>query len=146
MGLTIKQKTFCEEYVRTGNATQAAIFAGYSQKTASAIGTENLQKPNLKSYIGQLSEELKKASIADADEVMQFLTSVLRDEVKEDKAIGTQQGVEIVNLPLDGSGRLKAAAELMKRYPLPVEVNINQPTAIALKFDFASKDEEEPDE
>lgn len=56
MALKDKQELFCNEYIIDFNATQAAIRAGYSFKTACAIGTENLRKPNILSRI----EELKK--------------------------------------------------------------------------------------
>ena len=49
--LTVKQKKFADEYIKTGNATQSAITAGYSKKTARAIGQENLTKLDIKQYI-----------------------------------------------------------------------------------------------
>ena len=57
--LTIKQQRFADEYIISGNATEAAIKAGYSKKTANVIGVENLIKPNIKTYI---DEKLKKLS------------------------------------------------------------------------------------
>ena len=57
-GLTIKQRRFTKEYVETGNATQAAIRAGYSKKTAYAIGSENLAKPIIKQTIEEAQEKL----------------------------------------------------------------------------------------
>jgi phage terminase small subunit len=58
--LTAKQKRFCEEYVLDWNATQAAIRAGYSEKTAYAIGHENLRKPELQQYIATIQEDMAK--------------------------------------------------------------------------------------
>lgn len=58
MSLTLKQKRFCEEYLIDLNATQAAIRAGYSKKTAYAIGWENLKKPYIRKYIDNRLEEL----------------------------------------------------------------------------------------
>lgn len=55
--LNEKQKMFCKEYVRDFNATQAAIRAGYSEKTARAIGTENLTKPDIQNEIARLTEK-----------------------------------------------------------------------------------------
>ena len=50
--LTYKEQAFCIEYVKNGyNATQAAIKAGYSERTARQIGTENLSKPHILSLI-----------------------------------------------------------------------------------------------
>ena len=51
MALNQKQLTFCEEYIKTNNATKAAIAAGYSEKTAYVIGAENLRKPNISAYM-----------------------------------------------------------------------------------------------
>jgi phage terminase small subunit len=58
--LTAKQKRFCEEYVIDWNGTRAAIAAGYSEKTAKEIASENLTKPNIKDYIEQVREDLEK--------------------------------------------------------------------------------------
>ena len=51
MKLNARQKAFCEYYVASGNATEAAIKAGYSERTARVIGQENLTKPALNNYI-----------------------------------------------------------------------------------------------
>ena len=56
--LTIKQQRFADEYIISGNATEAAIKAGYSKKTANRIATENLSKPVIKSYIDERLKEL----------------------------------------------------------------------------------------
>ena len=70
--MTDKQKRFCDEYLIDLNATQAAIRAGYSSKTAYSIGNENLKKPELQKYIEerkkdvQNNTELKKSDIIDA--------------------------------------------------------------------------------
>ena len=58
--LTAKQKRFCEEYVLDWNATQAAIRAGYSEKTAYSIGHESLKKPELQEYIESIQVDLAK--------------------------------------------------------------------------------------
>lgn len=58
--LTDKQIRFCEEYIRDWNGTRAAIAAGYSEKTAKQIATENLSKPYLKEYIEEIQSDLKK--------------------------------------------------------------------------------------
>ncbi|EPH91563.1 terminase small subunit domain protein, partial [Enterococcus faecalis F01966] len=57
--MTEKQKRFCDFYIETGNATQAAIKAGYSKKTANRIATENLSKLVIKQYIDERLAELK---------------------------------------------------------------------------------------
>ena len=81
--LTAKQQRFCDEYLIDFNATQAAIRAGYSKKTARVIGQENLLKPAIRDYIEKRMAEKEKALIADQDEVMKYLTSVMRRELSE---------------------------------------------------------------
>ncbi|MDT2889410.1 terminase small subunit [Lactococcus lactis] len=148
MTLSERQKRFCELYVKTGNATQSYIDAGYKARGASARANASklLTNPNAKSYIEELTSQLKKDSIADADRVLQFLTKVMDGEVKEELGFVTDEGVEIVSLPINGTGRIRAAAELLKRYPLPVEVNLNTPTAINVNFDFKPEDVPEPED
>ena len=86
--LTAKQQRFCDEYLIDLNATQAAIRAGYSKKTAKQIGQENLTKPDINEYIGKRMAEKEKALIADQDEVMRYLTAVMRRE-KTDSVVVT---------------------------------------------------------
>lgn len=81
--MTAKQQLFCDEYLVDLNATQAAIRAGYSKKTARAIGQENLTKPYIKQYIEKRMAEKEEALIAKQDEVMKYLTSVMRREMSE---------------------------------------------------------------
>ena len=81
--MTAKQQLFCDEYLIDLNATQAAIRAGYSKKTARVIGQENLTKPAIRDYIEKRMAEKEKALIADQDEVMKYLTSVMRRELSE---------------------------------------------------------------
>lgn len=87
MAMTEKQKRFCEYYIASGNATEAAIKAGYSKKTAKETGYENLTKPNLKEYIDQKLNEMANNRIADATEVLERLTEIARREVKENQVV-----------------------------------------------------------
>lgn len=105
MKLTPKQKKFCEFYVQSGNATDAARKAGYSKNALRSIGQENLTKPDIKAYIAQLVDEQDKRRVADAKEVLEFYSAVMRGEVKD-------------QFGLDASltDRLKAGDALMKRY------------------------------
>lgn len=86
--LTAKQQRFCDEYLIDLNATQAAIRAGYSEKTARAIACENLTKPYIQEYIEKRMAEKEKALIADQNEVMKYLTAVMRRE-KTDSVVVT---------------------------------------------------------
>lgn len=81
--LTAKQQRFCDEYLIDLNATQAAIRAGYSKKTAKQIGQENLTKLDIKEYIEKRMAEKEKELIADQDEVMKYLSAVMRREMTE---------------------------------------------------------------
>jgi phage terminase small subunit len=60
--LTEKQKIFCQEYIYDWNATRAAKVAGYSEKTAGAIGHENLSKPEIQGYIEKIQKDLEKTA------------------------------------------------------------------------------------
>lgn len=117
MKLTIKQKRFADEYIISGNATEAAIKAGYSEKTARFIGTENLTKPNIKSYIDERLKELEDKAIAKQDEVLKYLTSIMRGEQTEQILKGEGEGYQsIVSIDVSAKDRIKAAELLGKRY------------------------------
>lgn len=81
--MTDKQKRFCDEYLIDLNATQAAIRAGYSKKTARKIGQENLTKLDIKKYIEKRMAEKESELIASQDEVMKYLTAVMRRQKTE---------------------------------------------------------------
>ena len=85
--LNARQQRFCDEYLIDLNATQAAIRAGYSEKTAGVIASENLKKPNIAEYIEKRLAEKESALIADQDEVMRYLTSVMRREKSENVVV-----------------------------------------------------------
>ena len=119
--LTLKQKRFADEYIISGNATDAAKKAGYSEKTANRIATENLSKPVIKLYIDQRIKELDDKKIAKQEEVLQYLTSVLRGESKSAIVVvegcgdGYSEARTVKKTP-DEKERLKAAELLGKRY------------------------------
>ena len=124
--MTDKQKRFCDEYLIDLNATQAAIRAGYSEKTANRIGTENLSKLVVKKYIEERMAEQEKKLIASQDEVLKYLTSVMRGEsqstelVVEGTGDGCSEARTILKEPSE-KDRLKAAELLGKRYGLYTE-------------------------
>lgn len=118
MKLTAKQQKFVDEYVVSGNATQSALKAGYSQRTARIIGQENLTKPAIKAYIDAKMAEIESKKIAKADEVLQFFTRVLRQQEKETQVVATPNGAEKVEAPPTMKDRIKAGQELLKRYPV----------------------------
>lgn len=103
-GLTPKQKAFADYYIECGNATEAARRAGYKAKSARQIATENLSKPSIYAYIAERQKQIEDSRIADAAEVMQFFTRVLRGEEKD--AFG---------LDISASDKMAAGREILKR-------------------------------
>lgn len=114
-----RQKRFCDEYLIDLNATQAAIRAGYSEKTAGVTAAENLRKPNIKAYIDQRMAEKESALIADQNEVLKYLTAVMRGESESSVLARQEDGSEeVIEKPPDEKERLRAAELLGKRYGL----------------------------
>lgn len=115
--LTAKQRLFCDEYIKSGNAKDAAIKAGYSPRTAKSIGQENLTKPDLKFYIDAKMAEIESHKIADAKEVLEFYTRVLRGEETEEVPVATPKGTMIVTQPPSIQNKIAVSKEILKRYP-----------------------------
>ena len=144
--LTAKQQRFCDEYLIDLNATQAAIRAGYSKKTAYSIGEQNLKKLELKEYIEQRMAEKEKSLIADQDEVLKYLTSVLRGESQSEVVVVENIGdymseARKVQKAPDEKERLKAAELLGKRYSLFTEkMNVDVALPVVLSGDDALED------
>ena len=142
--MTEKQKRFADEYLKDLNATQAAIRAGYSKKTAYSIGFEILKKPEIKSYIERQLDKVHEETIADAKEVMGYLTSVMRGQSEADVVVveGTGDGyseAKLIKKPPDEKERLKAAELLGKRYGLFTErMQVEGNTAVTILDDIPS--------
>ena len=121
--MTPRQQKFCDEYLISGNATDAAIKAGYSPKTAKNIGSENLAKPDLKAYIEAQLAALHSEKIADATEVLEYLTSVMRGKTKGIEIVtefigdGVSEARTMEKEPSEKE-RLKAAELIGKRFGL----------------------------
>lgn len=117
--LTDKQKRFCDEYLIDANATQAAIRAGYSAKTANEQGARLLANVSVKKYIEEHMEQMKSDKIATAEEVLIYLTAVNRGETKSAVLARNELGAEVVIMKApDEKERLKAAELIGKRYGL----------------------------
>lgn len=115
--LTLKQKQFADEYIRTGNAYQSAINVGYSKKYAKARSHKMLENVSINQYIDDNLEIIQKESIAEADEIMRYLTRVLRAEEKEEILVYMGDGMqEIQKIQPNAKDRIKAAELLGKRY------------------------------
>lgn len=129
MKLTPKQQLFCDEYLIDLNATQAAIRAGYSERSAKEIGATNLTKHNVKNYIEERLKAKEPSLIASQDELLAFITSAIRGEEYEMK------------------DRLKAADMLSKIHGLYSETrNMNHSGNVGIQIiDNIPKSRGEPD-
>ncbi len=105
--LTEKERIFADEYIKTTNATQSAIKAGYAEKSASSKGSQLLRKVKVRKYIDEVMEKRSKNTIATADEVLEYLTKVMNGEEKD--AFGLDASI---------ADRTKAAELLGKRHML----------------------------
>ncbi len=124
--MTDKQRRFADEYIIDCNATRA-YKAAYphvkNDATASAAGTRMLGNVNVKSYIEAKLEELSSKKIADAQEVMEYLTAVMRGDSTASVVVVEGQGdgcsaAKVLDKPPDEKERLKAAELLGKRFSL----------------------------
>lgn len=117
--LTIKQKKFADEYIKTGNIYQSAINAGYSENYAKTNACKLLEKDSVKAYVDKKLSELEAESIAESKEVLQYLTSVLRGETHDEVYYKTEYGGEALGqVKVQNKDRLKAAELLMRRFGL----------------------------
>ena len=105
MALSPKHQAFADYYIETGNATESAKRAGYSEKTGYAQGCRLLKDAEISAYINARLSENADKRIADAMEVMEFLTAVMRGEVRD--AFDLDPSLDV---------RINAGKELMKRY------------------------------
>ena len=137
--LNEKQQRFADEYLIDLNATRAAIRAGYSEKTAYSQGERLLRHAEVKTYIREKMDERKEDAIASADEVMRYLTSVIRGQSRSHVLARNDLGAEyILEKPPDEKERLKAAELMGKRHQLftdKVKVDGNMPVMIVDDLD-----------
>lgn len=120
--LTVKQKRFADEYIIGGNATQAYIDAGYSAKkrtVAEANARRLLGNDSVKAYIDKKMKELDEKAIASQEEILRYLTSLLRGEETEIELIGTGNGYQKeIEVPVKHQQCLRAAELLGRRYAM----------------------------
>ena len=139
MKLTPKQKKFADEYIKTGNATQSAIEAGYSKRTAAVIATENLIKPNIKAYIEKCMADIASNRVMSYTEAVELLTSIARGEEKETVVVATPVSVEKVEKEADLKTRISALKEILKRYPNNDKLIEQQIRKLSAEADIAQK-------
>lgn len=125
--MNARQKKFCDEYLIDCNASQAAIRAGYSEKTAKQVGQRLLTNVDLKAYIDEQLERIHNKKTADAQEVLEYLTSVMRGEHTEQTLQLVGDGVQqIADIDVSARERLKAAELIGKRYGIFKDnINVN---------------------
>lgn len=118
--LNQRQIRFVQNYMKTNNITHSAIDAGYSKKTAHVQGCNLLKNPKISAYIEAINERIESAKIADIEEVMEYLTSVMRGEKKDQ-----------FDLEASLSDRTRAAGELAKRLDVKAKtVNVDMAVSI----------------
>lgn len=132
--LSEKQKRFVDYYIETANASEAARRAGYSEKTANRIGAENLDKPHIKKAIEERMAEKDAERVASQDEILEFLTKVMRGEVTEQTPLLDGDGYQrLASKDMSAKDRVKAAEMLGKRYAMWTE-NKNIEGSIGVTF------------
>ncbi|MBM6824801.1 terminase small subunit [Veillonella magna] len=137
--LTPKQEKFCVEYLVDLNATQAAIRAGYSEKTAEATASRLLRNVKVKARIQELRKEYFTKTIASAAEVEAFLSASLRGEVEEEVVVveGAGDGyseAKIIKKQIGAKDRIKAAELMGKRHQLFTEkVKVDSIVPVVIK-------------
>jgi len=144
--LTEKQKRFADCMIKYDNATKAYHEAGYSAKSDKVAGVEGhklLKKPKIKEYINKRLEEMANERVADAQEVLQFYTSIMRGEVDEEVLRGVGEGEQTIDrMEVNGANRLKAADALAKRYGLfKDQQDLNMQLAVNIVDDVPEDDE-----
>ena len=119
IGLNQRQKLFASEYIKLGNATQAAINAGYSEKTAGRIAGQNLKKLEIKRFIESEVEKMHDANIMSAKEALSILSDIARGKRDEEVLMmnPVTGEVERVTKKADNNTVIKAITEILKRYP-----------------------------
>ncbi|MDV8951199.1 terminase small subunit [Leuconostoc falkenbergense] len=139
MKLTPKQKKFADEYIKTGNATQSAIEAGYSKKYANTNAPKLLQNTTLKQYIEKCMAEIASNRVMSYTEAVELLTSIARGEEKETVVVATPVSVEKVEKEADLKTRISALKEILKRYPNNDKLIEQQIRKLSAEADIAQK-------
>lgn len=117
--LSERQRRFADEYIISGNIEQSAIQAGYSKNYARGRSHELLSNVGVKSYIDKRLDELRSEKVADQQEIMEFLTAIIRGEVTEPvPLLDAEGGQVVVDLKPSVQTRKGAAVDLGKRYAM----------------------------
>jgi phage terminase small subunit len=114
-----QQKRFADYYIETGNATESYKRAGYKAKGKSAEvnASRLLGHAKVSEYIQSKLSEKDRERVASQDEILEYLTMVMRGKMKEETLIGVSKGKQsITDIEVSAKDRLKAAELLGKRY------------------------------
>lgn len=141
--MTPKQQRFCDEYLVDCNATQAAIRAGYSPKTANEQAARLLANVSIKAYIDDQLAQMHNGKIADAEEVLTYLTSVMRGETRAAEIVtefvgnGISQARMMETKPSEKE-RLRAAELIGKRHGIFTDrLNVEGAVPVVIRDDLA---------
>ncbi|MCZ1160500.1 terminase small subunit [Clostridioides difficile] len=143
--LTEKQKRFCDYYIETGNATEAykKAYKNSNQRTSESSGSRLLSNDEVKNYIDERLKSFESRRIADAKEVMEYLTKILRNQEKEEVIVVSENGPEIIKKDVSIKDRNKAAELLGKRYALWTEkVDLDGNVGVTIIDDIGNVEDE----
>lgn len=145
MKLTAKQKRFVQEYLIDLNATQAAIRAGYSKKSAHSIGPENLEKPEIKQAIEEKLKQIDEEKTADAKEIREFWTRVMRGEEKDTVLRYDNEGHQVeTEINVSMKDRIRASELMGKSFAMFTDkVDSNIDMDLHIEVDYEDKDPSE---
>ena len=137
-GLTLKQKKFADAYIISGDLEQSALIAGYSKSYARAQSYKLLANVGIKKYIDDRLAEIDSEKIADQKEILQYLTSIMRGEQREQvlKSGGSEWGQDIVDMDVSAKDRIKAAELLGKRYSMWTDKVENTTEVVVIQDDI----------
>lgn len=139
MKLTAKQRRFVQEYLIDLNATQAAIRAGYSKKSAHSIGPENLEKPEIKQAIEEKLKQIDEEKTADAKEIREFWTRVMRGEEKDTVLRYDNEGHQVeTEINVSMKDRIRASELMGKSFAMftdKIDSNVNMDLNIEVEYE-----------
>jgi len=129
--LTDRQLKFCQEYIKDYNATQAAIRAGYSEKTANRAGSRLLSDVDISDYINQLKKEVKAEDIFSVEERIKLLAKLAKDccqtDVETGKPVhpsGAVAAIDQINKMTGDHAAIKTKNEHTGELQLPVKIEV----------------------
>lgn len=123
MSINERQKRFADNYIIDPNAFKAAVDAGYSVKYAKAQSHRLLENVGIRQYMDERLEEINSEKVANQEEVLEYLTKVLRGEETDQAVVfqGADYGSSIEDIQVANKDRIRAAELLGKRYGLWVD-------------------------